>query len=255
MSYTHIRASFDGEVGYITFEHPPVNAIDFGMIAEVTDFLQDLRQESRLCAVAFQATGRVFSAGVDVGAHLPDTVDQMLHNFHGVFEMLDELAVPTVALVRGQCLGGACELVGYLDLVIATEHARFGLPEIRLGVFPPVAAAIFPQRFRYQGAMQLLLTGDVIEPPAAVRVGLVSRLVPEGDALLALEEVLRSFREKSASSLRAAKRASLQARGATFRELIAPSEEVYLKDLMATKDAVEGLQAFLEKRPPVWSHQ
>lgn len=248
-----IRTSFGGEIAYVTLDHPPVNVIDLAMISQLKEFLGGLREEHRLRGIVFQATGRVFSAGVDVGSHLPDTVDAMIREFHSVFELLDEMAVPTLALVRGACLGGACELVGYLDLVVATENARFGLPEIKLGVFPPVAAAIFVQRFGYQGAMQMLLTGEPIDPAAAVRVGLVTRLAPEEEALSVLEELLHSLREKSASSLRAVKLATLRARRATFRELVAPSEEVYLQQLMATSDAVEGLKAFLEKRDPVWT--
>jgi cyclohexa-1,5-dienecarbonyl-CoA hydratase len=250
----HIQTSFDGEVAYVTLANPPVNVIDFQMIAEIKAFLDEMSDEPRLCVIVLRATGRAFSAGVDVGSHLPRDVDRMIREFHGLFEQLDDLSIPTVGLVQGVCLGGACELAGYLDIVIATEAARFGLPEIKLGVFPPVAAAIFPQRFRYQAAMQLLLTGDMIDPPAAVRLGLVSRAVPEPEANGVLEELLRTFRSKSASSLRAIKLATLRGRGATFRELVAPSEEVYLRQLMATRDSVEGLNAFLEKRAPVWSH-
>jgi cyclohexa-1,5-dienecarbonyl-CoA hydratase len=254
MAAERIRTSFDGEVAYITLDHPPVNVIDFAMIAELKTYLRGLGEERRLCAVVFQGTGRAFSGGVDIASHLPETVDAMIREFHSVFEALDELAVPTMALVRGACLGGACELAGYLDLVIATENARFGVPEIKLGVFPPVAAALFPRRFGYQGAMQLLFTGDIIDAASAVRVGLVSRLVSEADAALALEETLQSYRVKSASSLRIVKRATLRARGYTFRELVAPSEEVYLEQLMATADSVEGLRAYLEKRDPAWQH-
>jgi len=249
-----IQTSFDGEVASITLASPPVNVIDFTMITEIKAFLEEMSREARLCVLVFRATGRAFSAGVDVGSHLPKDVHRMIAEFHSVFEKLDEMAVPTVGLVQGVCLGGACELAGYLDIVVATEWARFGLPEIKLGVFPPVAAAIFPQRFRYQAAMQLLFTGDMIDPAAAVRLGIVSRAVPEAEAMSVLEEILRSFRNKSASSLRAVKRATLRARGATFRELVAPAEEVYLGQLMATRDSVEGLRAFLEKRDPVWSH-
>jgi cyclohexa-1,5-dienecarbonyl-CoA hydratase len=250
-----IECGYDGEIAYVTLDNPPVNVIDFPMIAAIKAFLSTLKGEQRLCAIVFQARGRTFSAGVDVGSHLPATVHEMIREFHSVFELLDELEAPTVSLVRGPCLGGACELAGYQDVVIATENARFGLPEIKLGVFPPVAAAVFPRRFRFQAAMQLLLTGDTIEPAAAVRAGLVSRLVPESDAEVVLERLLRSFRDKSASSLRIVKRATLRARGWSFREAVAPSEQVYLEELMATRDAVEGLQAFLEKRDPSWSHE
>ena len=249
-----IQTRFDGEVAYVTLNHPPVNVIDFDLIEQLTVFLNEVRKDSRLCAVVFEGAGPVFSAGVDVAAHLPATVERMLGSFHGVFELLDEMCVPTIALVRGACLGGACELVGYLDFVLGTESARFGLPEIKLGVFPPVAAALFPRRFSYQGAMHLLLTGETLDADAAQRAGIVSRVVSEAEAQADLEDELRLLRVKSSSSLRAVKRASLEARGWTFRQLVEPSERVYLEQLMATADSVEGLNAFLEKREPMWTH-
>jgi cyclohexa-1,5-dienecarbonyl-CoA hydratase len=254
MAYERIEATFDGAVATITLAHPPVNVIDFPMITELRRFLDGVRDESRLCAIVLQARGKVFSAGVDIPSHLPETVAQMLDEFHSVFALLDDIAVPTIALVRGACLGGACELACYSDLVIASDNARFGLPEIKLGVYPPVAAALFPQRFGFQGLMHLLFTGETIDAAAAVRVGMASRAVKEEDAAMALEETLQLLREKSAPALRAIKRANLKARGASFRELVRPSEEVYLNDLMTHPDAIEGLRAFMEKRPPAWTH-
>jgi len=212
-----LETRFDGEVAYVTLNHPPVNVIDFDLIEELTAFLRSLEKQQRLCAIVFQAEGRVFSAGVDVGAHLPPTVERMIRSFHGAFELLDELCAPTVGLVRGACLGGACELVGYLDYVLATEDATFGVPEIKLGVFPPVAAALFPRRFPYQRAMHLLLTGETIDANAAREIGLVSRVVSDNEAANALNAELRLLRAKSATSLRAIKRASLEAGGWTFR--------------------------------------
>ncbi len=250
-----VDTRFDGEVAYVTLNHPPVNVIDFDLIEELTGFLRRLRDEPRLCAVAFQAEGRVFSAGVDVGAHLPATVERMIRSFHGVFELLDELCVPTVGLVRGACLGGACELVGYLDFVLATEGATFGVPEIKLGVFPPVAAALFPRRLRYQQAMHLLLTGETVDASAAQDVGVVSRLVADTGGARALDTELGLLRTKSATALRMVKRATMEARGWTFRDLVAPSERVYLDQLMRTRDSIEGLNAFLEKREALWAHQ
>jgi cyclohexa-1,5-dienecarbonyl-CoA hydratase len=179
----------------------------------------------------------------------------MIRAVHSLFELLDDIAVPTVGLVRGRCLGGACELVGYLDEVIATQDASFGLPEIKLGVFPPAAAAFFPQRFGYQGAMRMLLTGESIRPDEALRIGLVSKVVPDSEAGATLDEALAPLRQRSAAALRMVKRASIRSRGASFRELVAPSEAVYLYELMATHDAVEGLQAFIEKREALWTHQ
>ena len=249
-----LQTRFDGEVAYAALDHPPVNVIDFDLIDELTAFLRQVRHEPRLCAIVVEGRGRVFSAGVDVGAHLPATVERMIRSFHAVFELLDEICVPTLALVRGPCLGGACELVGYLDCVLATENASFGVPEIKLGVFPPVAAALFPRRFAYQRAMRLLLTGETVDSEVACEMGLVSRVVSDQEAHAALEAELLLLRTKSSSSLRSVKRASLDARGWTFRELVEPSERVYLEQLMATSDALEGLNAFLEKREPVWSN-
>lgn len=250
-----LNTRFDGEVAYVTLNHPPVNVIDFELIDELTAFLGSVRDEPRLCAIVFQAEGRVFSAGVEVVAHLPATVERMIYSFHGVFELLDEISVPTLALVRGACLGGACELAGYMDYVLATESAEFGVPEIKLGVFPPVAAALFPQRFAYQGAMRLLLTGESLDAKAASALGIVGRLVSEDAAAVELDAELRLLRAKSAASLRAIKKASIEARGWTFRQLVDPSERVYLGQLMATSDSIEGLNAFLQKREPVWAHR
>ncbi|MBM2809761.1 MAG: echA8 3 [Chloroflexi bacterium] len=248
-----LHTAFDGEVAWITLDRPPVNVIDFPMIAEMQAFLGGLHHEQHRKCVVIQANGRVFSGGVDIPAHLPETVDAMIREFHSILETLEELSVPTVALVRGAALGGACELVGCCDVVLATAAARFGLPEIKLGVYPPAAAAIFPRRYRYQDAMRMLFTGEQIDAAAAQRMGLVSEVVSDDGAASALEDLLRSLREKSAASLRITKLATLRARGATFRELVGPSEQVYLRQLMATSDAVEGLQAFVDKRPPVWS--
>lgn len=251
---TRLRVGFDGAVAALTLTNPPVNVIDFEMIGEIRQTLGDLAGEDRLCALVLQAEGKVFSAGVDVASHLAPTVERMIREFHGVFEDLDELAVPTVALVRGLCLGGACELIGYLDVVLATDGAEFGVPEITLGVYPPVAATFFPGRVGHHAAMHMLLTGDRLNASAAEAIGLISDVVSEAGADAALESVLARLREKSAPALRAVKRASLRARG-RFRDLVAPAERVYLDELMSHPDAEEGLRAFVEKRPPQWTHQ
>ncbi len=254
MTNQRIETEFDGAVAFLTLNHPPVNVIDFPMIAEIKAFLDPLRREDRLCAVVVRGAGRMFSAGVDIPAHLPETVHAMLDEFHGVFQLLDDLAVPTVGVVHGHCLGGACELAGYLDYVIATRSARLGLPEVKLGVYPPAAAAFFPQRFGYQGAMRMLLTGEPIDAETAASIGLVSRVVEDADVESALDEALVPLRERSAAALRMIKRATIASRRLSFRELVAPSEAVYLDQLMATHDALEGLDAFIQKRDPVWSH-
>jgi cyclohexa-1,5-dienecarbonyl-CoA hydratase len=250
---TRLAAHFDGAVASLTLTNPPVNVIDFEMIGEIRTFLDSLMAEKRLCAIVFAAEGRAFSAGVDVASHLAPTVERMIREFHSIFEQLDDLAVPTVGVVKGVCLGGACELVGYLDVVLATEDAEFAVPEITLGVFPPVAATFFPRRLGHGAAMHMLFSGGRITAQRAESIGLVTDVVPAGDMDAALGAVLTELRQKSAPALRATKRATLRARG-TFRELIAPAENEYLGELMSHPDAEEGLMAFVEKRPPQWTH-
>ena len=175
-NYQHIRFKFDDRVARVTFARPPVNIFNIAMMREINDALNQSSHERDLVAVVFDAAAdcRAFSAGVAVEEHVEETIFQMLDSFHAIFRNLEQLARPTIAVVDGAALGGGCELVAACDIVIASERARFGQPEIKLGVFPPVAAVLLPQVIGDKRARELILTGELIEAAEAARLGLVS---------------------------------------------------------------------------------
>ncbi|HZU06766.1 MAG TPA: enoyl-CoA hydratase/isomerase family protein [Chloroflexota bacterium] len=253
MSYQYLHLHVDDGVGYLTLDRPPLNVITIAMMREVQAALDALAAAPALRAVVLRGAGRAFSAGVDVGEHLGETVGPMLTEFHAIFERLEALAVPTVAVVHGVALGGGCELVGFCDFALAADTARLGFPEITLGVFPPVAAAVLPLRLGTRALLRLVLTGEVISAAEAQALGLVSTVVPEAELTAATEALLERLRGLSAAALHSARRALWAAEGG-WRARLARAEQIYREELMATHDATEGLRAFLEKRAPEWQH-
>src|SRR6185503_8249522 len=210
-----------------------------------------------LVAVVFEADKecRAFSAGVAIEDHTQDTVFQMLDAFHQIFRMLDQISKPTVAVVDGPALGGGCELVSACDIVIASNRAKFGQPEIKLGVFPPVAAILLPKVIGEKRARELILTGEIIDAVEAGRLGLCNHVVPGAHLEPKLLEVIAKLREHSGTSLEYARRAMDLGRGRTLDEALTEQENIYLHELMKTADANEGVKAFMEKRKPVWRNR
>jgi cyclohexa-1,5-dienecarbonyl-CoA hydratase len=176
----------------------------------------------------------------------------MLDSFHAIFRTLEQLARPTIAVIDGAALGGGCELVAGCDIAIASERARFGQPEIKLGVFPPVATVLLPQVIGDKRAREMILTGEMIEAAEALRVGLVNYVVPSNQLEQKTMELLSKLRDLSASSLEVTKRALDLGRGRSLDSVLLQVEDVYLQELMKTHDAPEGIKAFIEKRKPVW---
>lgn len=252
--YQHIKFNIDERVARVTFARPPVNIFDIAMMREVNDALNECSHQREIVAIVFEAAPgcRAFSAGVAVEEHGEDTVFQMLDSFHAIFRMLEQLARPTIAVVDGAALGGGCELVAACDIVIASERARFGQPEIKLGVFPPVAAVLLPRVIGDKRARELILTGEMIEAAEAMRVGLVNYVVPSNQLEQKTLELLSKLRDLSASGLEHAKRAIDLGLGRSLDSVLMEVEDMYLHELMKTHDATEGIKAFIEKRKPVW---
>ena len=195
---------------------------------------------------------KAFSAGVDVSEHTADKVDEMIEVFHRIFRLLDALEVPTVAVVGGAALGGGCELVLFCDMVIASERASFGQPEIQVGVIPPIAVAALPGIIGPKKALEVVLIGDRIRAAEAERLGLVNKVVPPEELRTAADEFVGKLAKLSGAVLRLTKRAVRVGSTGRFADGLAAVEELYLGPLMATEDAHEGLAAFMEKRTPVW---
>jgi cyclohexa-1,5-dienecarbonyl-CoA hydratase len=252
MSFQHIRTEMAEGIGTITLNRPPVNILNIEMMEEVNQALRGFKGEKGLKVLVFQAEGKAFSAGVDVGEHLGDTVKEMVEAFHGMFRLMDELQAPSVAVVNGSALGGGCELALYCDMVLATERSTFGQPEIMVGVFPPIAALIFPRIIGRKKAMELILSGKTIGARDALEMGLINKIISEDS----LEEETRQFVDEiarhSAVVLRLTKKAATEGLCDDVEEGLRRIERIYLEELMRTEDATEGLRAFLEKRKPVW---
>jgi cyclohexa-1,5-dienecarbonyl-CoA hydratase len=255
--YQSIQFSIEDRVGRITFARPPLNVFNIQMMREVGDCLNECLGRRDMVAVVFDAVpdARAFSAGVAVEDHTEGTVYQMLESFHAIFRTLEQVGKPTLAVVDGAALGGGCELVAACDIVIASERARFGQPEIKLGVFPPVAAVLLPRIIGEKRARELILTGDLIDAPEALRLRLVNYVVPTADLGHKTQEVLARLRELSAPALESARRAMDLARGSSFEDALTRVEDLYLNELMKTEDAHEGINAFMEKRKPVWRNK
>jgi cyclohexa-1,5-dienecarbonyl-CoA hydratase len=242
----------DANAYRITLSDPPLNILDIAMLEELRDAIARVANDRHALIIDAQGD-KAFSAGASVQDHLGARVATMLENFHDCFRMLAKLDVVTVALVRGAALGGGCELALACDFVLASDRAKFGQPEINLGVFPPVAAYQLSRQTSSRKGLELLLTGDSIDAATAERLGLTNATFPIAEFDTRVNEWLQRLYKQSASSLRYAKRAFRLAQSADFNERLATVERLYLDELMATHDANEGLIAFTEKRKPVWS--
>jgi len=236
----------------LTLNDPPLNILDIEMLEALREAIGAAKPDRH--ALILDAAGeKAFSAGASVQDHLGDRVVTMLDRFHDCFRLLAKLDLVTVALVRGAALGGGCELAMACDFVLASDRAKFGQPEINLGVFPPVAAYQLSRIAPPRRGLELLLTGDTVDAPAAASLGLVNAVFPAAEFDARAGEWLQKLWRQSASSLRFAKKAFRLAQSADFDERLAAVERLYLEELMKTSDANEGLNAFVEKRKPAWS--
>jgi cyclohexa-1,5-dienecarbonyl-CoA hydratase len=255
--YKDIQFAITDRVARITLARPPLNVITMAMAREIADAVNRADQMIEVCAIVFaaQAGARTFSAGVSIEEHRPETVFQMLEAFHGIFRALNLTARPVVALVGGAALGGGCELAAFADIVIATPAARFGQPEIKLGVFPPLASVVLPRVVGDKKAREMLLTGELLTAEQAQAFGLVNYVVADADLEAKAEEILNALRQSSAPVLAMTRRALMAGAWAGFDESLKRTEDIYLNQLMQLKDAVEGIEAFIAKRPPRWKHK
>lgn len=252
MEYKHISYNVSARVGRLVLKRAPVNILNIEMMREINDALIAVQKSQGLRALVFSAEGKFFSAGVDVGEHTKEKVREMISVFHAIFDNLNRINVPTVAMVAGPALGGGCELALYCDLVIASEKAKFGQPEIKVGVFPPIAAYLLPNTAPLKFAAEMLLTGETYSAADLKTMGLVNRVFPEDRFQAESESFLEKVVSNSACVLELTKRAMHAGRGKAYKDAMATIEELYLDKLMSTEDASEGLTAFMEKRKPSW---
>jgi cyclohexa-1,5-dienecarbonyl-CoA hydratase len=252
---TRIAVAIEPPIARLTLQHPPLNVIDLTMMDELSQALTDIEAHPEISVVIVNGSEKAFSAGVDVAAHTPEKIDEMLSKFHGAILKLVGSKKVTIAVVRGHCLGGGAELAMVCDLVYTSEAATWGFPEIKLGCYPPVAATALAALIGQKQAADLVLTGRSITGEQAAGMGLANRAVPEGELDAAVHETLDHLTKLSSAALAVTKKAIYAWDSIHFDKGLARAEKVYVEDLMKTEDAQEGIKAFMEKREPKWKGQ
>ena len=250
-----VRRDVADGIAQLTIEHPPANILTRAVLGEVRRHVADLAGAPELRVLVLRAAGKHFSAGADVGEHLPPTFQDLIPEFTATIRALWDFPLPVIAAVRGRCLGGGFELVQPADAIVAGASAQFGQPEIVLGVFPPVACALLPSICGRARAASIVLGGDPLSADEARGCGLVAQVVPDDEVDSAALALARRWARHSAAALRLTKRALRTAADRPVAEALDAAARIYVDDLMATHDAIEGLEAFVAKRQPVWEHR
>jgi cyclohexa-1,5-dienecarbonyl-CoA hydratase len=232
--------------------NPPLNIIDIPMMEELAQVLAEVEADPKIVAVAFYGSQRAFSVGVDVAAHTPDKVEQMLAKFHTVIRALVGSRKVTIAAVQGHCLGGGAELAMVCDIVYTSELATWAFPEIKLGCFPPVAVTALAALVGQKHAADLILTGRNITGKEAAGIGLANAVVAEVDLEHALQETVQHLSQLSPAALAITKKAIYAWDSIHFDKGLARAEKIYFEELMKTEDVREGINAFMQKRKPEW---
>ncbi len=251
MGYNYLQTKNENGVATITLDHPPLNVLNIEMMEELIQALKWANEQSE-SVVAITGEGKAFSAGVDIADHTPEKVESMIDVFDRLFFTMSEINKPIVALVNGAALGGGYEIVLFCDLVVASEKAKLGQPEIQVGVFPPIACYILPRLVSWPLAIEILLSGDTFEAAKGKQMGLVNKVVPAENFQAEAKDFLKRFTKLSPAVVPLTKKAALAGLDKDFKEGLKVIDRIYLDEVMKTEDAVEGLKAFMEKRKPVW---
>lgn len=254
---TKVTLTIENRVARIAFNNPYLNVFTLEMMGEILQAIHLAAKEEALCAILFEAAPetRAFSAGIAIEDHRGEVAYQVLDAFHGILRQLDFYSKPTIAVVADAALGAGCELAAFCDIVVAGERARFGLPEIKVGVFPTMASVYFPRIIGPKRAKEMILTGSLLTARDAEAYGLVTYVVPDDQVQARAADVCERLRKLSASVLEVSRRAVAEGAALPLAEGLQHVEDIYLNQLMNLKDPGEGLSAFLEKRVPNWRHK
>lgn len=248
----HIVLEVRGRVGRIRLNHQPLNVLDIPLMRGVSAALADLERRADLSVIVFEGDARGFSAGVDIKAHVPELVGEMLGSFHTVIRAVVASRKVTIAAVRGACLGGGAELASVCDMVYTAGDAWWAFPEIKLGCYPPVAVVALPALVGAKRAAELILTGRQISGDEAAAIGLANHSARAEELDSVVQKAIDELCALSPAALAHAKKALYAWDAIHFDKGLARAEKIYLEELISTEDAREGIMAFLEKRPARW---
>ncbi len=242
-------------VARITLARPKHNVLDIEMMNELNGQLEVLLADPDLKCVVLLGDGPSWCAGVEVADHKPGMVDEMIATFNRIFELIDRMEVPLIAAVHGACLGGGMELAIACDMVIASDKAVFGQPEIKLGFFPPYAAVRLPQLVGPAKAIEVCTTGKRYTAAEAVNMGFVNQAMAPEQFSEALDKLVAEIQYNSPLIIRLNKRAVKAHLGMNFQQALAGVSDLFLNNLMKTEDTLEGIRSFEEKRRPEWKNK
>ncbi len=253
-----IRWDDSGAVAHLTMCRPRQNVINLEMLKEMSRVIDSLnsREDVRLILLdsAPECEG-YFSMGIGAEGYSTQMAFQMMDAFYNVFRAMNEISKPVLAVVDGVASGAGAELAAACDLVIATENAQFRQPEIKLGVFPPLGAVVYPRVIGPRRAMELLLTGEPINAQQALVMGLVNRVVPRSALKETVDTLVKRISDQSGPVLALLKRVIFEGTWLPFNEAMKKAQDIYLNQLFALEDSQEGLRALIEKRKPVWKNK
>jgi cyclohexa-1,5-dienecarbonyl-CoA hydratase len=253
--FQFIKVKVEGDVARLTLDRPDHNLLNERMLCELAAGINTLGEQHNIKLIVLDSAGKTFCGGIELGEYTQRRVFQLLDAFHMAFSAMLDTSKPLMVVVNGPALGGGAELAALGDLVIATPKARFAQPEIKLGVFPPLAAAILPYILGPKQALELVLTGEAMSAERARELGLVNWLVPEAELDKKVAEVMAKVTAQSAPVLTMAKKAIMGSLGLPLRDGVRNSMKVFLNELAELEDSQEGLRALVEKRAPKWKNR
>lgn len=253
--FEHVKFRIEGAVARLTLDRPEHNLLNERMLAEIAAGVNAVGERRDVKLIVLDSAGKAFCGGIELGEYTHRRVFQLLDAFHNAFTAMLDTSKPVLVVVNGPAFGGGAELAALGDLVIATPRARFAQPEIKLGVFPPLAAAILPYILGPKLALELVLTGEVMTAERAHDLGLVNWLIPEKEVDGKIADVIAKVTAQSGPVLTMAKKAILGSLGQSLREGVSSSMKVFLNELADLEDSQEGLRALVEKRAPNWKNR
>ena len=250
-----IKVNKEKQVARITLDRPKHNVLDIEMMKEFNLELEKIASDDDLKCVVITGEGRSFCAGVEVSDHTPEKVDEMVFVFNRIFELINLIDIPVIAAVNGACLGGGLEVAIAADIVIASEKAILGQPEVKLGFFPPYAAIRLPELVGTAKAIEICTTGKSYSAADAETMGFVSKAVAIDQFEETVESYIKEISHASPLILKLNKRAVKRHIGTNFHQAVQLSSDYFLNTMMKTKDTLEGIKSFEEKRRPDWKNK
>jgi cyclohexa-1,5-dienecarbonyl-CoA hydratase len=253
--FQFVKFRIEGQVAHLRLDRPSQNLLNERMLMEIASGISSVSEKRDIKMILLDSEGKTFSGGIELGEYTQRRVFQLLDAFHTAFAAMMDTSKPVLVVVNGPAYGGGAELAALGDLVIATPNARFAQPEIKLGAFPPLAAAVLPYILGPKLSLELVLTGEAMSAERARELGLVNWLVPEEELIAKVDEIVAKVTAQSGPVLTMAKKAILGSLGMPLRDGVRNSMKVFLNELADLEDSQEGLRALVEKRAPVWKNR